>query len=139
LKEISDLGLWSETELNPRDKHGKPETYQLDPDEFVLAQVYETICMPNNLIALVEGRSGYARTGISIHQTAPWIQPGWSGNITLELKNGPLKISLTPVKDKLCQLTFFKLTSALSDKLLYGSRPSDSFQGQESPLALVRH
>jgi dCTP deaminase len=128
-------GLWSEIELNPRDEHGKLETYSLDAGDFILAQVYEKLRIPNNLIALVEGRSRYARTGISIHQTAPWIQPGWSGNITLELRNGPLNISLTPVKDMLCQLTFFRLTSALSDDLLYGSRPTDRFQGQESPLA----
>ena len=132
--EISALGLWSEKVLRPVDEHGKPESYPLDPDEFVLAQVYEKIWMPNHLIALVEGRSSYARVGISIHQTAPWIQPGWSGHITLELRNGPLNISLTPAEDMPCQLTFFQLTSALPDALAYGARPTDMFQGQDSPL-----
>src|SRR5712671_4918996 len=106
--EISRLGLWSEKILRTADEHGKPESFPLDPDEFVLAQVLEKIWMPNNLIALVEGRSSYARVGISIHQTAPWIQPGWSGHITLEIKNGPLNISLMPGEDMPCQLTFFQ-------------------------------
>jgi deoxycytidine triphosphate deaminase len=65
-KGLPDInGLWSEIKLNSLDKHGKSETYPLDAGDFILVQVYEKLWMPNHLIALVEGRSRYARTGIS--------------------------------------------------------------------------
>ena len=70
-----------------------------------------------------------------MHQTAPWIQRNWNGQITLEIRNsGPLEIELAPLEDMPCQLTFFQLTSELSEALAYGSRPTDIFQGQTSPI-----
>src|SRR5262249_10237295 len=79
--------------------------------------------------------STYARVGLSMHQTAPWIQPGWKGPIVLEMMNdGPLDIELTPLIDRPCQLTFLKLNKALPKKLAYGSKAVDSYQGQSHPL-----
>jgi dCTP deaminase len=128
---IADAGLWREKILKERDELGKKETFSLESDEFVMAQTYEHIWIPRRLIAMVEGRSSYARAGLSMHQTAPWIQPGWHGHITLEIRNsGPLTIELTPMEDMPCQLTFFELTSELSEALAYGSRSTDVFQGQ---------
>jgi deoxycytidine triphosphate deaminase len=70
-----------------------------------------------------------------MHQTAPWIQPGWNGHITLEIRNsGPLNIELTPIADMPCQLTFFELTSELPVGEAYGSRPNDIFQNQKKAL-----
>jgi len=70
-----------------------------------------------------------------MHQTAPWIQPGWNGHITLEIRNsGPLKIELTPIDDMPCQLTFFELTSELPPNEAYGSHPNDLFQNQRKAL-----
>jgi dCTP deaminase len=135
---LSTLGgaqLWDTQELKERDSFGKPERFILEPNEFILALTYETVQVPNNLIALVEGRSTYARMGISMHQTAPWIQPGWSGRIVLEIRNaGPLHIALTPLVDRPCQITFFELKSAVPTNALYGTRPSDRYQNQEHPL-----
>lgn len=132
---IADAGLWREKILKREDELGKIETYCLDPDEFVLAQTYERIWIPRNLIAMVEGRSSYARAGLSMHQTAPWIQPGWNGHITLEIRNsGPLSVDLIPAQDRPCQLTFFQMTSELSEALAYGARPTDSFQNQTQAL-----
>ena len=92
---IAGAGLWKEKILKAKDELGKRETFPLDPDEFILAQTYERIWVPRNLIAMVEGRRSYARAGLSMHQTAPWIQPGWNGQITLEIRNsGPLQIEL---------------------------------------------
>jgi dCTP deaminase len=96
---------------------------------------HERIRMPNHLIGLVEGRSTYARVGLTMHQTAPWIQPGWAGQITLEIRNsGPLRIDLTPIVDRPCQITFFQLTTPLSPQQAYGSRLGDSYQDQSHPL-----
>jgi len=132
---IAESGLWQQKTLNIKDQFGKPETFVLDPDEFVLALTYEHVYMPRNLIAMVEGRSTYARVGLSMHQTAPWIQPGWHGQITLEIRNsGPLKIELTPLLDMPCQLTFFQLSSELAESKAHGSRPTDIFQNQSAAL-----
>jgi dCTP deaminase len=81
MPEITGTGLWSEKLLRRKDELGKKETYTLDPEEFVLAQTYEKLSVPRHLIAMVEGRSLYARAGLSMHQTSPWLQPGWNGQI----------------------------------------------------------
>lgn len=70
-----------------------------------------------------------------MHETAPWLQPSWDGQITLEIRNsGPLRIELMPIDDMPCQVTLFQLTSELPADGAYGSRPTDSFQHQSSPL-----
>ena len=128
-------GIWATKELKAKDVLGKPERFVLDPGEFILALTYESIRVPNNMIALIEGRSTYARVGLSMHQTAPWIQPGWSGPIVLEIMNsGPFRIELAPVIDRPCQLTFFELKTELPERLGYGSRPGDRYQDQTHPL-----
>jgi len=81
LKQIS--GLWHEETFPHHDSFGKRRAYCIEPDEFILAQTYEHVWIPRNLIARVEGRSMYARVGLSMHETAPWLQPGWDGQITL--------------------------------------------------------
>ncbi|HMG77155.1 MAG TPA: dCTP deaminase [Xanthobacteraceae bacterium] len=136
LSAIADAGLWKEKTLRREDEFGKPETYSVEPGEFILAQTYERIWIPRRLIAGVEGRSSYARAGLSMHLTAPWLQPGWNGLLTLEIFNaGPLTIELTPTLDRPCQLTFFLLTSEVPEEIAYGTRPTDSFQGQSSPIS----
>ena len=135
LKTMGGARLWDTKELAKKDSFGKTERYILEPGEFVLALTYESIRVPKNLIGLVEGRSTYARMGISMHQTAPWIQPGWSGPIVLEImNNGPLHIALTPLIDKPCQLTFFELKSDVPQDALYGTRVTDRYQDQSHPL-----
>lgn len=132
---VARTGLYHEEVFELKDKFGKRRTYTLEPNEFILALTHEHIWMPRNLIAMVEGRSTYARVGLSMHQTAPWIQPGWDGHITLEIRNsGPFKIELTPVDEMPCQLTFFRLSSELKEDKAYGGRASDMFQNQDSAL-----
>jgi len=132
---IAQTGLYHEETFELKDRFGKRRTYILDPGEFILALTHERVWMPRNLIAMVEGRSTYARVGLSMHQTAPWIQPGWDGQITLEMRNGgPFRIELTPLDDMPCQLTFFRLTSELKAEEAYGARPTDRFQSQDSAL-----
>lgn len=70
-----------------------------------------------------------------MHQTAPWIDPGFRGPIILEFRNsGPLTITLTPVVDRPCRLTFFRLTSAVRPEEAYGARPSDVYKDQKHPI-----
>jgi dCTP deaminase len=135
LGNLGKSGFWKDVVLPEFNEAGKRATFLLQPKEFVLAMTYERITIPRNLIGLVEGRSTYARVGLSMHQTAPWIQPGWSGPIVLEImNNGTLDIELTPLIDRPCQLTFFRLSKALPKRLSYGAKPADTDQGQSHPL-----
>lgn len=137
LSTIAAANLWSKKQLRPRDEHGEPESYTLKPGEFVLALTHETIEIPSDLIGFVEGRSTYARMGLTMHQTAPWIQPGWRGQITLEIRNaGPLHISLTPLVDRPCQLSFFQLSTPLNAEQTYGAQDGGRYQNQASVLPI---
>ena len=62
------------------------DTYVLLPGQFVLATTMEYIELPDNLTAFVEGRSSLGRMGLFI-QNAGWVDPGFKGEITLELFN----------------------------------------------------
>ncbi len=136
---IADMGLWSEKVLKEVDEHGHPESYPLGSNEFVLGQTFEKIWIPRSLIAMVEGRSSYARAGVSVHQTAPFLQPGWSGQITLEIRNsGPLNLSLCPGVDRPCQVAFIRLTSVVPEDLAYGAKAGDIFQDQVSPMGKAK-
>ena len=132
---LAQSNLWNTEDLREPDIHGRPRFHEIRRGDFVLAQTHESIKIPRSMIARVEGRSTYARVGLSMHQTAPWIQPGWSGPIILELmNNGPLTIKLTPTKDRPCQLTFIRLTSEVPEEHAYGAKMGDTYQDQEHPL-----
>lgn len=64
----------------------KADRYLLLPGQFVLATTMEFISLPDNLTAFVEGRSSLGRMGLFI-QNAGWVDPGFKGEITLELFN----------------------------------------------------
>ncbi|OGS02542.1 MAG: dCTP deaminase [Elusimicrobia bacterium RIFCSPLOWO2_12_FULL_59_9] len=78
------------------------DVYEIKPREFLLAQTLERVALPLKkgracLAARVEGRSSYARSGLSVHFTAPTIHAGFDGKITLELMNhGEYSIMLRP-------------------------------------------
>ena len=135
LAALGNAGFWDTMELEEFDNFGKRQTFPIQPREFVLTMTHESIKVPNNLIARIEGRSTYARVGLTMHQTAPWIQPGWSGPIVLEvMNNGPITIELTPLIDRPCQVTFFRLSKPLPKSMTYGTRVTDVYQDQEHPL-----
>ena len=62
------------------------EKYTLLPGQFVLATTMEYVELPDDLTAFVEGRSSLGRMGLFI-QNAGWVDPGFKGEITLELFN----------------------------------------------------
>jgi len=123
---LGNLNLFETQEL---------DAYELEPGKLVLALTHESVKVPNSLIARVEGRSTYARVGLSMHHTAPWIQPGWEGQIVLEISNhGSLPIKLIPLRDRPCQLSFLELKSPVTASIAYGSRATDRYQRQKHPL-----
>lgn len=135
LEALGRAGFWKTVNLPEKDEMGHPSTFLLEPNILVLGMTHESVRIPLNYIGLVEGRTTYARVGLSMHQTAPWIQPGWRGPIVLEIINsGPLDIELTPLLDRPCQLSFLKLDKKLPAALGYGGRVTDVFQGQKHPF-----
>jgi dCTP deaminase len=108
------------------------EPFILHPGEFVLGSTYETVTLPDDVAARVEGKSSLGRLGLLTHATAGFIDPGFSGHVTLELSNvATLPIKLYPGM-KIGQLCFFRLSSPSEHP--YGSSVSGShYQGQRGP------
>ena len=111
------------------------DRFRLKSGEFVLGHTLERVAIPNHLMGLLEGRSSWARAGIIMHLTAPKVDPGFNGTITLEMLNvGRAPIELVPEEDEPVQLMFVKLTRALDGSAAYGASQTDIFQGQDRPL-----
>ncbi|MGW0232152.1 dCTP deaminase [Actinopolymorpha singaporensis] len=110
----------------------KGESFILHPGEFVLASTYEVITLPDDIAARLEGKSSLGRLGLLTHSTAGWIDPGFSGHVTLELSNvATLPIKLWPGM-KIGQLCFFRLSSPAEQP--YGSeRYGSRYQDQRGP------
>jgi|AntRauTorckE6833_2_1112554.scaffolds.fasta_scaffold00427_18 dCTP deaminase len=87
---------------------GRNDTIDLEPGEFCLAHTEEIVDIPASLSAIVAGKSTWARKGLTIHQTAGWIDPGFSGRITLELKNVGTSIIQLKIGDPIAQLVLMK-------------------------------
>ena len=104
----------------------------LHPGEFVLASTYEVITLPDDIAGRLEGKSSLGRLGLLTHSTAGFIDPGFSGHITLELSNvANLPVKLYPGM-KIGQLCLIKLSSSAEHpygSAVYGSR----YQGQRGP------
>lgn len=108
--------------------------FVLHPGEFVLGATYESVTLPDDIAARLEGKSSLGRLGLLTHSTAGFIDPGFEGNVTLELSNtATLPINLWPGM-KVGQLCFFRLTSPAENpygSAKYGSR----YRGQRGPTA----
>lgn len=115
------------------------EPFIIHPGEFALATTYETIKLPSDLVARVEGRSSIGRLGITMHVTAGYIDPGFHGKITLEISNiGKMPVALY-TGQRVCQIVFETMTSP-SEKP-YGHPDRDSkYMGQERPItSKIKH
>ena len=108
------------------------EPFVLHPGEFVLGSTLERCALPDDLAGRLEGKSSLGRLGLLTHSTAGFIDPGFSGHITLELSNvANLPITLWPGM-KIGQLCLFQLSSPAEHpygSAVYGSR----YQGQRGP------
>ena len=106
----------------------------LHPGQFALGSTLEAITVPDDIMARVEGKSSLARYGLLIHSTAGFVDPGWSGQLTLEFSNvGILGITLYPGM-KIGHISFTHLTTPADNP--YGSAVLGSkYQGQVGPVA----
>src|SRR3954452_3398230 len=105
----------------------------LPAGECVLGPTYEAVSLPDDVSARLEGKSSLGRLGLLTPSTAGFIDPGFTGHVTLELSNvATLPIKLWPGM-KIGQLCFFRLSSPAEQP--YGTLAGSRFQGQRGPTA----
>lgn len=107
------------------------KNYTLMPGEFVLGSTIETVKIPNGIAARFEGKSSLGRIGLSTHITAGFIDPGFRGNITLEIHNANAVPIMMHAGMKIGQLCFMTLDNEVERP--YGSSELGShYQGQNT-------
>lgn len=97
---------------------GSP-THVLHPDTRYIGHTIETVDLPNDIAAQLTGRSTIGRMGIIVHKTAGFIDPGFSGEVTLELYNLSDSAVRLDVGQRIGQLVFMPL-----------DRPSSGYDGK---------
>ncbi|QDP94538.1 dCTP deaminase [Microlunatus elymi] len=121
-----------QSELTREVEPAGDDPFILHPGEFVLGSTYEVVTLGDQIAARLEGKSSLGRLGLLTHSTAGFIDPGFSGHVTLELSNvATLPIKLWPGM-KIGQFCFFRLSSPAEHPYgtaAYGSR----YQGQRGP------
>lgn len=111
--------------------------YMLEPGEFVLGTTREYVGINEEYIGFVEGRSSWGRHGVTIHVTAGVIDPGYCGEITLEIKNlSKNAIRIRPGK-RMGQLVFQRLTTPCD--IPYGEERGSKYQNQAGPQTSRLH
>ena len=130
--------------IDPRDPHSVEETtervvttpetgFVLQAGAFALGSTYERVRVPADLVARVEGRSSIGRLAVVVHATAGFIDPGFEGQITLELANlGRVPVRLYPGM-RISQIVFHTMTSPAERP--YGAERGSKYQGQQGPIA----
>ncbi|GAB6878943.1 dCTP deaminase [Halorubrum gandharaense] len=109
------------------------DEFILHPGDFVLGTTKERVAIPDDLVAHVEGRSSLGRLAIVVHATAGLCDPGYEGQITLELSNlGTAPVALSPGM-RVSQLTFTELKTPADRP--YGAERGSKYQGQDGPQA----
>jgi dCTP deaminase len=117
---------------------GGDDPFILHPGEFVLGSTLERVALPDDVVARLDGKSSLGRLGLLIHSTAGFVDPGWEGNLTLELSNvANLPITLYDGM-KIGQISFQRMSSAV--ETAYGDAKLGSrYRGQRDPTASLYH
>ncbi len=105
----------------------------LQPGEFLLARTFEFIGLGDDVLVTVEGKSSLGRAGLLVHATSGYVDPGWQGKLTLQLKNvGVLPVALYRGM-KIAQLSFHQMSTQVDRP--YGSGNLNSrYQGGLRPI-----
>ena len=108
--------------------------YLMRPGEFLLGSTYEQVHVPEDMAARFEGKSSLGRLGLFTHVTAGFIDPGFSGHITVELYNClPVPLVIYPGM-KIGQICFMQMNAAAAAP--YGSGTNQNrYQNQRGPTA----
>jgi len=82
--------------------------YYLQPKRFVLAQTFEYVALPNDVVGHLDGKSSVARQGLTVHAAAGLVDPGFKGHLVFELLNaGEMPIKLYPLM-RVAKIAFWK-------------------------------
>lgn len=109
------------------------DAFILHPNEFALGSTIERVVIPDDLVARVDGRSSVGRLAVVVHATAGFIDPGFLGQITLELSNiGRIPVRLYPGM-RIAQIVLYRLTSPAERP--YGAARGSRYQAQVGPVA----
>ena len=103
------------------------ESIVIPPGSFMLASTMEFIRLPNDVTAFVEGRSSIGRIGLFV-QNAGWVDPGFEGELTLELFNANRQPIRLQSGRRICQLVFARMDRPAT--LPYQGK----YQGQRRPM-----
>lgn len=107
------------------------EGITIGPSEFILASTLETVTIGDNFVGRIEGKSSIGRLGLLVHVTAGFIDPGFSGQVTLEMFNAaPWDLVLYPGQ-QIAQIAFQRLEKTPSK--LYGQR-DNKYQNSRGPV-----
>ena len=108
------------------------EPFIIQPATFCLASTLETITLPDDIVARVDGKSSLGRLGLLVHATAGYVDPGWTGKLTLELSNQSQMPIALYYGMRICQISFLRLSTPVDRP--YGSPELGSkYQGQTGP------
>lgn len=115
--------------------HEIEEVYYLLPGEWLTASTMEWIELPNDIGARLSGKSSRAREGLLV-ETAGWVDPGWKGRLTFEIKNlGPFLLPLIP-GEMIGQLQF--QWTDMPAELDYGQREDSHYNYSDGPVLSMR-
>lgn len=107
--------------------------YMLQPGQFILAATVEKISLPDNMMARFDGKSSLGRLGLCTHMTAGFIDAGFTGTITLELKNENVFPIMLKAGMRIGQVSFEYLNGAAVKP--YGR--NGHYQHQNAPQPAV--
>ncbi|MFB6203329.1 MAG: dCTP deaminase [Candidatus Nanohaloarchaea archaeon] len=128
IKAIDTHRMEDYSEIKTSMRRGPEEGMVVHPGEFVLGSTLERLDVPRDLVARIEGRSSYARLGLIPHAAAGFVDPGFEGQITLEIQNlGNVPITIYP-EDRICQVVFETMTSEAENP--YGEKTDSKYMDQ---------
>ncbi len=108
------------------------EPFIIQPGAFVLGSTLESVTLPDDIVARVDGRSSLGRLGLLVHATAGYVDPGWMGKLTLELSNQSQMPIALYYGMKISQVSFLRMSTPVERP--YGSEGlASKYQGQTGP------
>jgi dCTP deaminase len=108
------------------------EPFIIQPGTFVLGSTLESVTLPDDIVARVDGRSSLGRLGLLVHATAGYVDPGWMGKLTLELSNQLQMPIALYYGMTISQISFLRISTPVERP--YGSEGLGSkYQGQTGP------
>jgi dCTP deaminase len=108
------------------------EPFILQPHNFCLGSTIETVTLPHDIVARVDGKSSLGRLGLLVHATAGYVDPGWTGCLTLELSNQSQMPIALYYGMRIAQISFLRLTTPV-DRPYGSSGLGSKYQGQTGP------